>query len=134
MKSWTWCGLVYHISGWKDWLSVLTIHLIQIKSTHHTTCMSSIPLWQGYGKKISWWFQLTDDTSHHYFDGCLQSQILIPRREDIFFQCTNCSNLVEVHITYICSSGVSWISLVWICLVFTVWLDIHIVLELVNPI
>jgi hypothetical protein len=43
--------------------------------------------------------------------------ISLKTRVKISFQCRNCCTLVDLRTTYICPSGVSWISLVWICLV-----------------
>jgi hypothetical protein len=40
---------------------------------------------QGCSGKVSWWFHSRHDTySHHYFGGCLQSQVLVPRLEWIY--------------------------------------------------
>jgi hypothetical protein len=54
---------------------------------------------------------------HHYFGGCAITGISPKTRVKISFQCRNCWTLGDLPTTYICPSGVSWISLVWICLV-----------------
>jgi hypothetical protein len=36
---------------------------------------------QGYCRKVSWWFHSRTTLIHHYFGGCLQSQVLIRKLE-----------------------------------------------------
>jgi hypothetical protein len=73
---------------------------------------------QGCHGKVSWWFHPRDDTYLWLFWWVSAvTGISLKTRVKISFQCRNCCTLVDLRTTYICPSGVSWISLVWICLV-----------------
>jgi len=71
---------------------------------------------QGCRGKVSWWFHSRDDTdSPLFWSVSAVTGISLKTRVKISFQCRNCCTLVELCTTYMCPSGVSWISLVWIC-------------------
>jgi hypothetical protein len=73
---------------------------------------------QGCGGKVSWWFHSRDDTYSPLFWWVSAVTGISPKtRVNIPFQCRNCCTLIDLHTTYICPSGVPWISVVWICLV-----------------
>jgi hypothetical protein len=73
---------------------------------------------QGCWGKVSWWFHSREDTYSPLFWWVSAITGISPKtRVKISFQCRNCCTRVDLPTTYICPSGVSWISLVWICLV-----------------
>jgi hypothetical protein len=73
---------------------------------------------QGCCGKVSWWFLSRDDTYSPLFPWVSAITGISPKtRVKISFQCRNCCSLGDLPTTYICPSGVSWIPLVWICLV-----------------
>jgi hypothetical protein len=73
---------------------------------------------QGYCRKVSWRFHSRDNTYSTLFWWVSAIIGISPKtRVKICFQCRNCCTLVDLGNTYLCPSGVSWISLVWICLV-----------------